>query len=400
LARPAAYILEHELDPHASDSSLRYMPGLDVIRGIAIVMVLLYHGASEHFYLFAPYHSWVATYVRELLYRGGWGVQLFFVLSGFLITGILLESRGQPDYFRNFYLRRVLRIAPAYLAILLVLFLSHSITPRYLVIAFLFLCNMSTPFGAQAEYGPFWSLSVEEQFYLFWPFVVWKISPRRLAWLSIGIVILTPFLRFAVLFGPVAIHDTYYKLWDVMDFFAAGACLALAVRSPKLRPKLSKAVAPLLLTGAILFVLTLVFPYSNNNLIEKVLIASGTEPCLFGFTGLVLLGYLHPGMATLAAARPLVFLANISYGLYLYHVFLMHLVYRHWPAAIGRSWSPIPLYFLQIATGLGLSIVLAYLSRITLEAWFLRLKPAHPSRRSLTGVPSAPVMQDQDARAV
>ena len=160
------------------------MPDLDLARGIAILMVLLDHGfaADQTPYILHPSRFLLnLEYVARL---GHMGVHLFFILSGFLITGILLDSRTQPDYFRNFYTHRVLRIAPAYLLMLVVLIATRSITARYIAVCLLCLCNMSSLLGATSEYPALWSLSVEEQFYLVWPLAVRRLSMRSLERIS------------------------------------------------------------------------------------------------------------------------------------------------------------------------------------------------------------------------
>ena len=100
---------------------------------------------------------------------GGVGVNLFFVLSGFLITGILVNSRSNPDYYRRFYTRRALRILPAFYATLLLLMLGGWIGWRFFLASILFLANSANLVGVAIQYGPLWSLAVEEHFYMFWP---------------------------------------------------------------------------------------------------------------------------------------------------------------------------------------------------------------------------------------
>ncbi len=359
----------------SSKSSLRYMPGLDVMRGLAILLVLLYHGYADHHMIFVAIGTPVALHIAHWLSLCTMGVPLFFVLSGFLISGILIDSRAQPDYFRSFYLRRVLRIVPAYLAMLGVLMVTHSITGRYLIVCLLYFCNMTTLFGVHSQYGPLWSLSVEEQFYLFWPFVVSKLSVRHLAFLSVGIILFTPFLRLGLLYGPHQLHDIYYKTWDVMDFFASGSCMALAARSPRIRPLMPRAVLPLLISGVVFYYLLTSFPDPSNRLFFRILQAVSLEPWLLGFSGLILFAYVRPGIASKAIARPLVFLGNISYGLYLCHLFIYELIGRHWPTRLTSSVSPVSEAMLQFAVQISVAITVAYISRYTFEEFFLRLKP-------------------------
>ena len=153
----------------------RYIPQFDALRGLAVSIVMLYH-----------LHKDVPALHLHTLFRHGWvGVDLFFVLSGFLITGILVESKDSPRYLRNFYARRILRIWPLYFALLLVCFLlipwvkpesaralKEACGPPF--VYFLFLQNL---FPTYVGIGPLtitWSLAIEEQFYLFWPLAVWR----------------------------------------------------------------------------------------------------------------------------------------------------------------------------------------------------------------------------------
>jgi len=96
------------------------------------------------------------------------GVDLFFVLSGFLITGILLDSRESRHYYARFYTRRALRILPVYYALLVLLLLLHSSSIQFVGLSFIYLANMTVFFGVSCGYGPLWSLALEEHYYLLW----------------------------------------------------------------------------------------------------------------------------------------------------------------------------------------------------------------------------------------
>jgi peptidoglycan/LPS O-acetylase OafA/YrhL len=362
------------------------MPGLDVLRGLAILGVLLDHGfaADQAPYLLHPTRLLLAFEYSARL--GHMGVHLFFILSGFLITGILLDTRHDSDYFRNFYTRRLLRIAPAYLLMLVVLVATHSITARYLAVCLLCLCNMPSLLGASSEYPPLWSLSVEEQFYLVWPLAIRKLSLRSITILCATIVLLTPALRFTLLYGPTFAHDIRFKTWAVADFFAAGALLAIAARLPHLRPALHKLVAPLLLTGIILLTLQHIFPKPSNPTLININHATYLEPWLLAFSGLLLFAFLHPALAAAAAFRPLIFLAKISYGLYLCHAFLFNLINRHWPLH-DSAHGLFPQLVLRFVVEASVSIAIAAISRYTFEEFFLRHKPKHPRPAPITNAP-------------
>jgi peptidoglycan/LPS O-acetylase OafA/YrhL len=153
----------------------RFMPELDTLRGIAVLGVLFLHGFS---WRYGNLHFTGAARVFMLLTQPGWiGVNLFFVLSGFLISGILLDSKDHPHYYRRFYMRRVLRILPAYYLLLVLLAVLHQATPAFLGLSFFYLANLTNFFGVAMDYGPLWSLAVEEHFYIVWPAIVRRLRP-------------------------------------------------------------------------------------------------------------------------------------------------------------------------------------------------------------------------------
>jgi peptidoglycan/LPS O-acetylase OafA/YrhL len=353
-----------------------YFPGLDVVRGVAILMVLLDHGLASDPGIYQAYGSRLMSALWYALRLGHMGVHLFFILSGVLITGVLLDTRNDRDYFRNFYARRALRILPAYSLMLIVLLATHNITARYLAVCLLFLCNMSSLFGVTNQYPALWSLAVEEQFYLFWPLTVRRLSTRSLTILCIAIVALTPLLRFTLLHGPHLVQDIRFKTWAVTDFFAAGALIAIAARSPQSRPFLQKAVPLLLLVAAPLFAVQRLAKPAVT-ILTSAEHAMYLEPWLLALSAFVLYALLQPAIARSVFARPLIFLAKISYGLYLVHPFLFDLINRHWQldTPTGRGLFPPLLFRFLVETAA--SIAVAMLSRFTLERYFLRLKPRH-----------------------
>ncbi|MGC1670751.1 MAG: acyltransferase, partial [Candidatus Acidiferrales bacterium] len=161
----------------------RRIPQLDAVRGVAILVVML-HNIS---FKYSVFHS-------QQLFRNGWmGVDLFFVLSGLLITGILLDTKQSQGYFKNFYVRRCLRIWPLYYSLIFFMFVVvrflnrsefHNVlrtsSPWWAFPLFLqnFLLPVST--DAAGPLGVTWSLAIEEQFYLIWPLIVRFCSPQQL----------------------------------------------------------------------------------------------------------------------------------------------------------------------------------------------------------------------------
>src|SRR5215470_14002997 len=178
----------------------RHYPQLDVLRGIAVLMVMIIHSNGN-----VPF-----LHIQSFMHYGFVGVDLFFVLSGFLITGILLRTKEESGYFVNFYARRVLRIWPLYLCLLafgfiLVPFVQPQLRPSVAEQchpwqAYLFFVqNVVVP--KSGTFGPLeitWSLCVEEQFYLVWPLIVFFASTKTIAKIAVFAIALSAGLRFLV----------------------------------------------------------------------------------------------------------------------------------------------------------------------------------------------------------
>lgn len=223
-------------EPRAAKTETRspvHIPELDGIRALAVWMVLCDHMVNGWPNAPGALES-IPKLVLFVLGHGWLGVDLFFVLSGFLITGILVDARDTPYYFRNFYARRFLRIMPLFYLVLGVMWLCYDGGDRFFLISLLFLSNFNYFFGAPPPHGPavFWSLAVEEHFYLVWPLLVRYLSRRALTWLGIAIVAGVPLLRFwAKARGMDPIGEIYSYTWFRIDGLAIGALLALWVRS-------------------------------------------------------------------------------------------------------------------------------------------------------------------------
>src|SRR6185295_3788466 len=188
--RGARRIMTAVARPEGTSAPGAHMDALDGLRGLAIVLVLLVHFVGDD----TP-HGTLERWATRLANYGTWGVDLFFVLSGFLITGILYDSKTKAHYFRNFYVRRTLRIFPLYYGVLFALFVLLPVVPLA------YPSGLSESLGHQAwlwSYASnlyvslkgtwaalpyvshFWSLAVEEHFYLVWPIVVLAFAKRTL----------------------------------------------------------------------------------------------------------------------------------------------------------------------------------------------------------------------------
>jgi peptidoglycan/LPS O-acetylase OafA/YrhL len=286
----------------------RILP-LDGLRALAFGMVFLQHAVGVPL-------SWS-------------GVDMFFVLSGYLITGILIRTQGKAGYLRSFYRRRTLRIFPAYYASILlacVLLPSAAAAAPWAVV---YLGNVHRAlYGDGFPLTPLWSLAVEEQFYLLWPLAL-KLCPPRFRWrLLIALLVLAPVVR-ALLTVGLNEHAAQSLLFGRMDVLAAGAALALAeftwgraiFRTKRRAIGLAAVVAGVLFAG-------IAASSSHGSLSYSV----GVLECdlvLYALLVAFVLGSVDETVGKWLSLRPLVYVGQISYGLYLLHVPVLFVVRAH-----------------------------------------------------------------------
>ena len=226
-------------EPTEFHPARRHVPALDGVRGLAILAVMAFH-----FTLRMPDVTSGDRLVHRVLGAGWAGVDLFFVLSGLLITTLLLDAKGAPHYYRTFYGRRALRIFPLYYGFLAAYFLlvvRHGTTgnDHYLWREqgwwWSYLDNWWLAFVRRTEppnyfwTGPFWSLAVEEQFYLLWPTLVLLLTRRRLAITCGAIIIGAPLFRLWLQAHHAAPIAAYAVTPARLDSLAVGALLAIVV---------------------------------------------------------------------------------------------------------------------------------------------------------------------------
>src|SRR5579871_234555 len=227
-----------------------YIPELDGIRAIAILMVVMMHILAPDDQSSNALLTVVPRVLIGLIGHGWLGVDLFFVLSGFLITGILLDTRESPHYLRNFYGRRALRIIPLYFLCIVVMACFYPGNRPYFLLSLVFLANMAGLLGVSVPHGPgvFWSLAIEEHFYLIWPWLVRALSQRALAFACASIIIAEPILR-AVFVARGT--DVYNPSWFRFDGLASGALLAIWFRSSSASRRRSLQAAGVCLATAV-----------------------------------------------------------------------------------------------------------------------------------------------------
>lgn len=364
-----------------------HVPPLDGIRGVAVGLVMLRHFLGQNW---EPLPGTIDHYVYNIARLGSNGVDMFFVLSGFLITGILLDTKEKSGYFRNFYMRRTLRIFPLYyLALAIAFFLwphlmgGHS---SWVVAragdhqAWFWLYAANLLFAVKQSYeglAHFWSLAVEEQFYLVWPLLVFLLNRRQLL-IACGLCFVIS-IATRVICGAFNLNTlvAYVLTPGRIDALAVGAGIATLARSPDgLQPyrkfAVPAVVAPLLL---LVTLVALTFGQGRTHLVN---ILGGSLVAIF-FSGILLATVTAPRSAMLPRIfcwKPLAVLGKYSYCLYVCHLFVQEAVERFW----SKSWIPSVAgsqlldRFVFVVVCSILSLTVSLLSWHLFEKHWLRLK--------------------------
>lgn len=349
-----------------------HMPGIDVLRGLAVLSVVFYHGMAYQ----APHVAWGSRFADRLYGVTAWGwlgVNLFFVISGFLITGILDDTLRRENFYRRFYLRRALRILPAYLVVLVLAWATGFVTPNYMVVCLLFLANMPGLFlhHGYLFYGPFWSLAVEEQFYLVWPMLYRRLRRRGMLLVSLGLLVVCPMLRALAFAHLLHTGDALSKMWMIADNLAIGAVLAVLVRWPgvTLRQFATLGWAQLLVGAAGLAVL---FAAHRMGALDVLRNSVGLS-CFLLICGsaVVLMLCLFRERRLPGWMVVLVFFGDISYGLYLIHLLLLQIYDRALGNGFATDWRRMLVRFMAAN---GAAVVLAVVARRWMEDPILRMK--------------------------
>ncbi|MBB6611657.1 acyltransferase [Pontibacter sp. Tf4] len=304
-----------------------YMVQLDGLRAIAVIIVILFHWTPE---------------VKQTG-LGGLGVQLFFVLSGYLITGILLSARtkaealgaGNWQILKSFYARRFLRIFPPYyLTIAVTAALGAYNVLEHLPWHLTYLTNFAIFMEGSwiGEASHLWSLAVEEQFYLLWPFVI-LFTPRRYLTLTIvGFIVLAPVFKLTCLFLDIGGSRLGVLPVSSFHYLGAGAILALLQKSRKFtsdaswRQALAARVQWAGIVGLAVFAVLQFFPGLLGWHVAMPIVQEFAVICLFtSLTMGAAQGFKGLG-GSLLASKPMVYIGQISYGLYLFHNFVPYFV--------------------------------------------------------------------------
>jgi peptidoglycan/LPS O-acetylase OafA/YrhL len=335
------------------------VPELDGLRGLAVLGVIFYHCSPRL----------LGTWIHYTSLWGWAGVNLFFALSGFLITSILLQSLRKPRYFRNFYGRRALRILPVYVLVLVVVYLSApwfigpTITEAVKaapLLAYIFFVQNLFHLALPPAIGPTWSLAIEQQYYLLWAPLV-RFTGR--AWMLIAILlcalVASPLLRLANYHWLNPTHTLIH-----LDGIAWGSLLALGLFT---LPLSRRAWLWIGLAGLVLGIAAAATIAGGTSFLDSALAV--------GFAGAVLASIASTGARNPinAALRrgPLAFYGRISYGLYMIHISAF--IYFGW---FDLRMDPygIPGNLAVVAFRLGASTLAAAALWYGFESQILKLK--------------------------
>jgi peptidoglycan/LPS O-acetylase OafA/YrhL len=380
-------MVDRRSDADDPGRAIEHVPALDGVRGIAVSAVLALHfGVAAD--LPNRFPSSLSTWVERVLYAGWAGVDLFFVLSGFLITSILLVSKDRPQYFRRFYGRRILRIFPLYYTALI---LALVVLPRVAkngwglvhegesgdIWLWTYTLNIGLALGlisnAIASLSHFWTLAIEEQFYVVWPWLVKVTSGRALLRVCASVAVMALAMRIAWValgFGP---EGAYRFTLTRADSLTAGAAVALLMRDAAWRARLSIA-APwvfFISLGGIAFMLASVPRFYPS---DPLVVTIGHSILALASASLLVLAVREHAWRWLSI-RPLRELGKYSYGIYVWHFPLQRalLAWYGFQAPQGGERHVWKVGLFLIA-GVGGSLLLGWISYYTIERPFLRMK--------------------------
>lgn len=354
-----------------------YSPELDVLRFFAFFGVFVFHAAPRtmDFYAAAGFPAWLSKLLISTFGAGAYGVDLFFALSAYLITSLLLRERattGKVD-LRSFYVRRILRIWPLYLgfvafAAIAARFLPWQNLPLRYVAGYTLLAGnwLYVFYGLPASFAvPLWTVSIEEQFYLAWPLALRRASIRATAFMAIAVLVVANVWRFALVLLAAPAQAMEYNTFTRLDPIALGVLIALFVdKLPTLSTRqrialLAAGVATWIVTFWFTVVIELPKVSTWQSALGHLLTALASAAILFSVMG---------SQNAFLRNKWLLYLGKISYGLYVLHEFAHYCAMRLLPAS-----TPMQV-IKQSALSLALTILLAAASYRWLESPFLRLK--------------------------
>lgn len=306
---------------------------LDGLRGLAVIFVVSFHYINNQISISLPSLgnlNLMGKILMKTTYFGWIGVDLFFVLSGFLIGSILLRNQQSPMLFKAFYIRRFARILPIYYLLLVVFHFSKEIitTPSlYMFIddislSYYFLFIQNFAMGYNNNFGPpsltpTWSLAVEEQFYLIIPLVIFLLKPQHIKY----------FIAFCLCLAPVSRYfsqnwyQQYTLLTSRIDSPAVGLLLAYILQRNYIENFITEHLAKFrLLSLALIGVSCIIYFFCDVGVFNHTIIA-----VIFGLIILITIYTQNGGYYKFITMKPLLFVGGISYFVYLFHLHILYL---------------------------------------------------------------------------
>ena len=347
---------------------MKYIPKIDGCRAFAVLAVLMSHYFPE-------------GYISHDLPFGIWGVQLFFVISGYLITGILIDSKikrastsSKSTIWKVFYMRRILRIFPPYYLLLVVYILGNVDYPNgslWTCLSYLFNFHQIVDPGEYHYLGHLWTLCIEEQFYLVWPWVIILFPNRKLVALTIAFFLLSPISR-----GLLSAFDVPYTAirnlpTSQLDSLCGGAMLVLFQRgfSPEIYRLWKKCLPITSAVGLAFSILPLIF--DTFGFLKPTITLLG--PAILSMVIIDIVSSDHfSKLTSFLKFKPLILVGRISYGIYLYQFVTLFVLYKIINIVKHPSWIINDYSFAFIWTIL--TIALAAFSWFLFESPILRLK--------------------------
>jgi peptidoglycan/LPS O-acetylase OafA/YrhL len=380
----------------SSSASRFYLPELDVLRFFAFLAVFLQHAFQKTpaYYFPETHRSLSGRAVSILAWSGGYGVDLFFVLSAFLITQLLMREQATTGTLdvRRFYIRRILRIWPLYFAYLIFIAVigiriaQFNVAAKWLILFALLSGNIANAlWGWTPTFiaSHLWSIAVEEQFYLLWPLVVRGRRPRSLVAAAFVMIAISVIARTICWLASAPGSFVWTNTLTRLDPLAGGILLGLSTMGKPFRPRALARISLLIFGVATMLVVSAFCdPYWSPNSARTLFfgypaVTLGCVSILAAFLGRKL-------NATSLMTRAGVYLGKISYGLYIWHMVALELAVKALarPIPFAGDWVESSAFVAFCA--LGLTIAISAASYRLLETPFLRLK----SRFAL--IPSRP----------
>ncbi len=351
--------------------NLTYYQNLDGLRGIAAIMVVICH-----FFLMNSVEHYIGSKAYGQFSKfGQHGVSLFFVLSGFVITRILINNKSEDNYFRQFYWRRFLRIFPLYYLFLflwywiLPLIVHNDILPLHKQIPFYFYFqnfDWLTHVSQEAPGQPYhyWSLAVEEHFYLIWPLVIYITPAKHVSKVIIGMILLVIPIKILFLNHGISINKTTFTRFDQI---LLGALLAYLESNNQLfeRSQFFKKLFKILLLVCLPLAVYVFANKGRFHELKEVVKYNLLGLIFFAIIGLVILSKAKAGFNKFLESKVMQYLGTISYGIYVWHAAALLLVDK---LMLTKIW-PLDFLFTLILT-----LIMAHCSYFYYEKKILKYK--------------------------